>query len=223
VRTHRSRLDADWNTALAARTAADDADDAGDQGGDDDTAGDDDDQGGDDAGDDAGDDDADDAGDNDNDDDNGGDAGDNEKVEVTASELRTLREKANAGHRAEQRLVASEIAATVGKMTFSSENREGVVLAKMSDKVNTFMLGLTPAQRKDFTEILTKGVVATKMSFGEMGSDDNGPAGDFMTRVDSAIEKKMSENSSLDYATAMSMVFRENPEMAKEYNKNYVV
>ena len=143
------------------------------------------------------------------------------KVEITASELHTLRNKANAGYRAEEKMLASEIKGAVQLLTFSSSNADGVLLAKMSERAETFMLGLTAPQRKEFAEIV--GSVPARMSFGEMGGAGDAPQTDLMARLETAIEKKMSEDKALTYASAMSKVFAENADMAKEYNKAYMV
>lgn len=148
-----------------------------------------------------------------------GAGGSDEKVEITASELAALRGDAAAGREARQKLVASEIAESVSKMTFSETNKKGPFLVKTSEKVKSFMLTLSEKQRKDFASIMNE--VPAANLFGEQGAGFQ-PEGatDFQTRLEKAVEVKMSENK-VSYADALALVFQENAELAKEYKEAY--
>lgn len=141
---------------------------------------------------------------------------------IPASEYKHLQKKANQGAKAMNMLNEKEIEEDVEKFTFSEGNEDGVILPKQKDDVVEFMKGLDSDQRNDFKEILKSFPTAKLFSeAGDMGieaSEDN-----VEKRVEKKVKEKMNEEDGLAYTDALKKVFKENPELKKEYNKEYGV
>jgi phage I-like protein len=142
-----------------------------------------------------------------------------DQIMISASELKVLREKANAGYEAAQNLQAREIADAVAGLTFSESNRNGKFLPKSKDKLTAFVKSLTDAQRKDFAEIIAE--IPEAKLFSEIGDSNAPEKGGSAVKIEAAVQKLMSEHKGLKYADALKRVFVENPALEKEYNEEF--
>ncbi len=135
-------------------------------------------------------------------------------VIMTAAEARLLSQKANAGHEAAEKLRTSEITAEANKLVYSEQNSKGHFLPAQSEKVFSFMKGLTEKQRKEFAELVN--ALPTANLFGEIGHGGAGE-GTAFAEIESKTKKLMSEEKGLTYSDAVKRVCEENPVLASRY------
>lgn len=140
----------------------------------------------------------------------------NEKGEVvmTAAQAKALSEKANAGYEASEKLRKSEVKSLSDKLVFSEQNSKGKILPKNEQKVFSFMLGLTEAQRKTFAELVES--IPSSQLFKEKGKS-NAIEGSAFSEIDTKAKKLMSEDKGLAYSDAVNKVCSENKDLAKRY------
>lgn len=143
----------------------------------------------------------------------------NEKgmVEMTPAQAKALATKANAGYEASEKLRKAEVKTFSDKLIFSAQNAKGKILPKHEQKVFSFMLGLTEAQRKTFAEIVDS-IPNNGQMFSEQGSGQ-AVEGSAFSEIDSKAKKLMSENAGLNYADAVNKVCSEDKELAARYEK----
>lgn len=138
------------------------------------------------------------------------------EVKISAAELKVLQDKADQGAQAMSELTETKIANQVNSMVFSESNKSGKILPKQKQNVTDFMKTLTEKQRASFSEIIS--ALPTVQMFKEVG-EDGGESDDSVSKqVESKISEKMKADDSLKYSDAARLVFRENPELAKQYN-----
>lgn len=116
-------------------------------------------------------------------------------VQVSEKELEELRFNANAGLKAHKQLREMSVAEEVKKFTISSDNKEGVILPKDSEKVKAFALTLGDNQRKAFFEVLSalpKGNLLNENGSGEQNTDEP-ITDDPSAEMDRRAKKLMSE------------------------------
>ncbi len=135
-------------------------------------------------------------------------------VVMTMAEAKLLSKKANAGYEASQKLEASEIRTEAIKLVFSEQNSKGRFLPSQSEKVFSFMKGLTATQRKSFGELVS--AIPASNLFNEVGHGGSA-AGTAFAEVENMTKKLMSDDKALTYSDAVKRVFEENPELANRY------
>ena len=142
-----------------------------------------------------------------------------ESVSISASEYAILKEKADAGHKALEKLEASEREAAIKAMTFSSTNKDGKFAPAQTAALNTFMTTLNEAQRKQFKELVDG--MPKMQSFKEIGGQgaELDKDRDVFAEVNKEVNAKMKENTSLGFSKALSAVFNEKPELREAYQK----
>ena len=131
-----------------------------------------------------------------------------EKVMITASELATLRTKANEGHLAMKELNAQKIEASVTALVFSEGNKNGKFLPKSKDNVKKFMESLDATQRLAFSALMSE--VSTKLDFSERGTNSDVTAGTAKAELDLKVEAKMKADPKMKYSDALKSVLSEN-------------
>ena len=136
------------------------------------------------------------------------------EVVMTPAQAKALSEKANAGYEASEKLRKSEVKSLSDKLVFSEQNSKGKILPKNEQKVFTFMLGLTEAQRKTFAELVES--IPSSQLFKEKGKS-NAIEGSAFTEIDTKAKKLMSEDKGLAYSDAVNKVCSENKDLAKRY------
>ena len=142
----------------------------------------------------------------------------NEKGEVimTSEQAKILTSKANAGYEANKKLEMSEVKIMSDKLTCSEKNSEGKILPKDSEKVFSFMLELTEAQRKTFAELVNS--IPSSQLFSEKGSGQVSE-GSAVKEIELKVKTMMSEDKALSYSEAVITVCKENKELADRYVK----
>ena len=142
----------------------------------------------------------------------------NEKGEVimTSEQAKILTSKANAGYEANKKLEMSEVKIMSDKLTCSEKNSEGKILPKDSEKVFSFMLELTEAQRKTFAELVNS--IPSSQLFNEKGSGQVSE-GSAIKEIELKVKTMMSEDKALSYSEAVITVCKENKELADRYAK----
>lgn len=138
------------------------------------------------------------------------------KIVMSEGEAKLLREQADKGAKAFAELEKMRAEKAADKFIFSEANKEGRFLPKQKDSLTAFVHSLSEKQRDQFTT-LVNGLPKTQL-FGEIGDGGKEPATGVVAEVGEAIKKCMSENK-LAYSDAMKKVFKENPSLAKRYNK----
>ena len=142
----------------------------------------------------------------------------NEKGEVvmTSEQAKILTSKANAGYEANKKLEMSEVKIMSDKLTCSEKNSEGKILPKDSEKVFSFMLELTEAQRKTFAELVNS--IPSSQLFNEKGSGQ-ATEGSAMKELEAKVKVMMSEDKELSYSESVIKVCKENEGLADRYAK----
>lgn len=139
-------------------------------------------------------------------------------VKVNAAEYAALKSMANKGAKAFDDLRQTKIKTEASELVFSEQNSQGKVLPKDEQKVFSFMLGLTEAQRKAFAEIV-KGIPTSRL-FGEAGSGDDGSDdGSAAGELNKKVEKAMSEDKQLQYSDAVRQVLASDKDLANRYSE----
>ena len=142
----------------------------------------------------------------------------NEKGEVimTAGQAKALTAKANAGYEASEKLRKSDIKAESNKLVFTEQNSKGKILPKDEQKVFSFMLGLSVAQRKTFAELVDS--IPSSQIFSEKGSGQI-VEGSAVAEIEAKTKVMMSEDKTLSYSDAVNKVCSENKELADRREK----
>lgn len=181
----------------------------------------------------AGDGDGDDAGDDDGADD-GADAGadDEQKdasekgnkgkmVQMSETEAKTLREKADKGAQAFAELEKMKLSNIVEALIFSEKNKDGRFAVKQKDSVVSFMLTLSERQRDQFKNIVA-GMPKSSLftEHGDAGKEDfsDDVAGSAKKADELAKEKVKASDGKLKYSDALKQVFAEHPELASKHS-----
>jgi len=139
-------------------------------------------------------------------------------VTMSFAEATALRTMAKEGAQAFKKIEASERAALVASLTFSTNNPEGKFTPAANSKLDSFVVSLSEAQRKNFTELMKLAVKADTAMFSELGDDGGEADSSAVARVDVAVKKEMSESKS-SYGKALTKVFSANPALAKSYEE----
>ena len=142
------------------------------------------------------------------------DASEKNFVKIPASEYKGLQSMANKGALAFAEMRTEKIKTEAKQLIFSEQNSKGKVLPKDEAKMFSFMLGLTDAQRKTFAEIV-EAIPSSKL-FGEVGKA-TAADGSAQAELTARIQKEMSEDSKLDYATALRKVIASDKDLAGRY------
>ncbi len=142
-------------------------------------------------------------------------ASDKSTVTISASDLKTLKDTAEKGAKALEKIEASERTALVGKLVFSDSNKAGRFLPKQQKSVEAFVASLNDAQRTAFSALI-QAMPESKL-FSEIGDAGKTEVGVF-AEVETAVKAARAADAKLSYADASKKVFKENPELAKRYN-----
>lgn len=143
-----------------------------------------------------------------------------EKVMISASELKVLRDKADEGARAFAELNRQKIDASVTALVFSDSNSKGKFLPKQKDALKAFMETLNDSQRAKFSELVN--AIPSKISMSEIGSGDAAVAGTAKAEVDAKIATKQKENPKMGFSEALRAVMAENPGLEERYDRELV-
>jgi len=139
-----------------------------------------------------------------------------EKVQISASELKALRSKADEGAKAFAELNRAKVVAAVSTMTFSESNKNGKFLPKSKDTLQAFIETLNEGQKAKFSELV--GQLPQTQIFKELGVDSKAAEGTVQAEVDAKVGKKMSENKELKYSEALRQVFAETEGLTARYD-----
>lgn len=141
-------------------------------------------------------------------------------VTMTALQFNELAAQAEMGKKALQEVRTMTLAREVDQLVFSDTNKAGKFLPKDKSAVLSFMSTLEDKQRKAFNELVSR--IPAQSLFSELGSGDDVVVGDDpATELDAKVASLRSEDKSIDYRTAVTKVFKENPELAKKYEAKY--
>lgn len=141
-------------------------------------------------------------------------------VTMTAQQFNELAAQAEMGRKALQEVRTMTLAREVEQLVFSDTNKAGRFLPKDKSAVLSFMSTLEDKQRKSFNELIAR--IPAQSLFNELGTgDDHAVADDPATELDAKVASLRSEDKALDYRTAVTRVFKENPELAKKYEAKY--
>jgi phage I-like protein len=147
-------------------------------------------------------------------------------VKISASELQALKLKADEGAKAFAELSEQKIKAESNALIFSENNKTGKILPKNTDKVFSFMKGLTENQRKAFAEIVQSiETDVTKMRFEEVGGgqsseDKNVVAGNIKDLADKKMSEANTNGVKMKYSDAVRQVLRENPSLTDNHDQS---
>lgn len=143
-------------------------------------------------------------------------ASEKKMVQISASELAILTEKANKGADAFKELTESKLKASVDALIFSETNKTGTFLPKSKDNLRAFMETLNDAQKAKFSALL-KDLPKTQI-FNELGVK-TGAEGTALAEVEAKIAEKMKANDKLKYADALKQVMAENEGLEQRYSE----
>lgn len=144
-------------------------------------------------------------------------ASDKNVVTMPAAEFKALSEMANKGAKAFKELRENKIKGEASTLIFSEQNSKGKILQKDEQKVFSFMLGLTDAQRKAFGEIVA--AIPSSKLFNEVGSGSGVVEGTAAAELNAKVEKAMSEDGKLTYSDAVRKVLASDKELAQRYSE----
>lgn len=136
-------------------------------------------------------------------------------VQISASELAILRDKADQGAEANTKIRKMEFSNEFRGWTFDDKTKKGKLTPKSQDKVVAFMMSLTDSQLAKFREIVKE--IPDSISFsedGDAGSSEVTAAAELETKIQAAIKEH-----SLTYSEALARVSREHPELIKRKNE----
>lgn len=140
----------------------------------------------------------------------------NKAVMISASELATLREQANAGFVAAQKVEKMELSEkVVSKMVFSSSNTTGRFAPKQKDAVTEFMFSLNKTQRDQFTNIVNNmpSVAASFSEKGDQGADAKNPRVELSELAATRVKEAKNAGRELKYSDAVREVLAERPDL----------
>lgn len=141
-------------------------------------------------------------------------------VTMTAQQFNELAAQAEMGKKALQEVRTMTLAREVEQLVFSDTNKAGRFLPKDKSAVLSFMSTLEDKQRKAFNELIAR--IPAQSLFNELGTgDDHAVSDDPATELNAKVASLRSEDKALDYRTAVTRVFKENPELAKNYEAKY--
>lgn len=141
-------------------------------------------------------------------------------VTMTAQQFNELAAQAEMGRKALQEVRTMTLAREVEQLVFSDTNKAGRFLPKDKSAVLSFMSTLEDKQRKAFNELIAR--IPAQSLFSELGTgDDHDVADDPATELNAKVASLRSEDKALDYRTAVTRVFKENPDLAKRYEAKY--
>ena len=139
-----------------------------------------------------------------------------EKVQISASELQILRNKADEGQKAFAELQKQKLDAAVTALTFSEANKVGKFLPKSKDTLRSFMETLNDAQKTSFAALLAE-LPKTEI-FSELGVKSGAVEGTVAAEVEAKVNAKMSENKEMKYSDALKLVMSENKGLETRYD-----
>lgn len=136
-------------------------------------------------------------------------------VTMSEAEANILRANADKGAQAFAELEKMRVAAEVSKLVFSESNKDGRFAPRQKDTLEKFFSSLNDSQRKIFGEIVS---AMPKLSFGEIGDGGNTET-NIVKDVESKVHAKIkASEGKLTFSTALVAVFKENPDLEKQYN-----
>lgn len=141
-------------------------------------------------------------------------------VQINASELKALQDKADEGQKALSELAQREVKDEVSKLVFSEQNSDGKFLPKDADKVEKFMAGLSKEQRAEFSEIVNSVPTKTAQLFQEIGSGSREiTAGTAAEELNNRIVELQESDKSLKYSDALRQVLAADKNLAAKYSE----
>ena len=143
-----------------------------------------------------------------------------EKVQISASELKILRDKADQGQQAFAEMQKQKTEAEVTKHLFSDSNKTGKFLPKSKDTLRSFMESLNDAQRVKFSTLMSE--IPKSNLFSEAGSGSGLTEGTSQATVEIKVKQKMSENKDMKYSEALKLVMSENEGLEESYDRELV-
>lgn len=140
---------------------------------------------------------------------------------MSEAEIRALEDKANNGQKAFDEVESMRLEKTFSKMVFSDSNQEGRFAPKQQTSVVSFMKSLSEKQRDQFTTIINAMPKAANI-FSEVG-DGGGADKTVASQLEAKVQEKIkASEGTLKYADAVKLVFKENPDLTKEYEESIV-
>jgi phage I-like protein len=144
-------------------------------------------------------------------------AANGKKIFMSEAEVKILRDKADAGQRALEKIEASERTAVAEKLTFSQTNTAGRFLPKQKDALVGFIKTLSERQRDQFVNLVNNMAKADTSIFSEIGDGGTTEVSVF-AEVEAKVKDAMKANDKLTYSEALKKVFAENPELHTRYS-----
>lgn len=139
--------------------------------------------------------------------------------EVKGSESETVTIKASEYAefmKAKAALIAKEASETI--QAFVCNEKGGVIMDKDKDAFTSFYLKCSDEQKVEFKKLLA--LIPKKVIIaGEIGEGQGASSKNPLEQVEELIAQKMKANEKVDYATALSSVRTENPDLWKEYSE----
>ena len=148
-------------------------------------------------------------------------ASEKNKVTISASEYKALSDMANKGALAFKEIRENKIKGEASKLIFTEQNSKGKVLPKDEQKVFSFMLGLTDAQRKTFGEIV-EAIPASNL-FTENGSGGGSVEGTAAAELTKKVASEMEKDKKMSYSDAVKKVLASDAGLSKRYNEENAV
>lgn len=148
-------------------------------------------------------------------------ASDKKLVQITASELAILTDKANKGAEAMKKIEASELSSAVETLVFSEKNKAGAFLPKSKDTLRAFMETLNEVQKTKFSSLMKE--LPKNQIFTEVGAGAGAIEGTAKAEMEAKINEKISASekagSKMSYSEALKEVMSENKELSDRYDE----
>ena len=142
-----------------------------------------------------------------------------EKVLISASELKILRDKADKGASAFAELNKKKLDDSIGALTFSATNKSGKFLPKSTDTLRAFMESLNDTQKVKFSALI--GELPKQVQFSELGTGagtEGTAQAEVEAKVQSKIEASAKAGKTMKYSDALKEVMAQNEGLEERYD-----
>ena len=139
-------------------------------------------------------------------------------ITMSEAEAHKLREAADKGVKALEKIEASERAAKASKMIFSQSNQNGRFLPKQQSALEGFLATLSEKQQDQFVNLVSN-MPKASLSFAEVGDGGKEVAATKAAEIEGLVKEKIkASEGKMKYSVALSEVMKEHPKLAAEYN-----
>lgn len=148
--------------------------------------------------------------------------GTGKKIVMSEAEVAALREAADKGTRALQKIEANERKALIDALTFSQSNMTGRFYPKQEGALEKFLKTLSEPQRDAFVQLVKNMPKADASLFSEIGdggAPDTSLSG-VAKEVQDAVQAEIkASDGKLSYSAALRKVFAEKPDLNQRYQQ----